>query len=60
MQSAFYQKFDKVNNGEEVNDYQSNSDRTSLFFHYLPSMKEFKINGLNCENSFKECNLFEN
>lgn len=33
-------------------------DRVNIFFKFVPSIEEFKNNGLECEESYSACKLF--
>jgi hypothetical protein len=43
------QRSDEVNN---------QIDRMSVFFKFVPSLEEFKNNGMDCEQTYNTCKLF--
>lgn len=59
MQKAITERIvgDEKQHADDMNN-RANTDRMSIFFKYVPSLEEFKNNGVECEDAFKTCKLF--
>lgn len=59
MQKAITDRIvgDVKQHGDDIENKPS-VDRMSIFFKYVPSLEEFKNNGVECEDTFKTCKLF--
>lgn len=50
---------ERIVGGEKQQQYaKKNEDRVNIFFKFVPSLEEFKNNGLECEETYETCNLF--
>lgn len=56
MQKAITERV--VGDSQKPTDDKKNTNRMSIFFKYMPSLEEFKNNGVECEDSYKSCKLF--
>lgn len=56
MQKAINEKI--VGAESERADEMNKMDRLSVFFKFVPSLEEFKNNGMECEENYKLCELF--
>lgn len=43
---------------DEKNARDDEDERTNVFFKFLPTVDEFKDNGITCEDLYKRCKLF--
>lgn len=43
---------------ERAEKSKENKDRMNIFFKFVPTIEEFKINGAECEKNYLSCKLF--
>lgn len=55
MQKAINERIVGGNEQQRVN---KNEDRVNIFFKFVPSLEEFKNNGMECEDHYESCKLF--
>ena len=59
MQKAISEKIvgDKTERNDESNQKKT-TDRMSILFRFVPSLEEFRNNGMECEENYFQCKLF--
>ena len=59
MQKAITEKIvgDAKQHADDIKN-KANIDQMNTFFKFVPSLEEFKNNGVECEDNHKACKLF--
>lgn len=57
MQKAINEKIVGAEN-QRVDERNNEVNRMNVFFKFVPSLEEFKSNGMDCEDTYKTCQLF--
>lgn len=49
---------ERIVGGEKQQHAKKDENRVNIFFKFVPSLEEFKNNGMECEDNYETCKLF--